>query len=231
MYAQRQTRSFVIGHGHLPGLGLDFITQRRNGFNHTRTGAVRTWLAQHPLKRLFGALARDAHKAELVERQRFRRCLILLERQLQRRQHLLPVTPLFHVDEVHYDYATQVAQPNLPHYFPHRLEVGLHNRVFQTRGAFAHELAGVHVDRDQRLRVIDHDIPARFQPNLRAQSLIEFVLYSELFEDRLFLRIQLDLAHQLRLEPAYEFHHLAEFFFAVDPNSGEVITHVIAQDA
>src|SRR5215471_7861134 len=110
-------------------------------------------------------------------------------------------------------------------------EVGLDDGVFQARGAFPDELAGIHVDRDERLRVIDDDIAAGLQPDLRAQSLIEFVLYPELFEDRLLFGVQLDLAHELRLEPADEFHHLAVFLLAVDPDAREVVAHVVAQDA
>src|SRR5215469_2895847 len=79
--------------------------------------------------------------------------------------------------------------------------------------------------------MVDDDVPARFQPHFCSQCLVEFVLNPELFENRLLLRVQLDLADQLRLEPADELHNLAEFLFAVDPNSGEIVADVIAQHA
>ena len=57
------------------------------------------------------------------------------------------------------------------------------------------------------------------------------MLDAELFEDGRFLGVQLDAADQLGLEAADEFDDLAEFFFAVDPDGGEIIADVIAQNA
>src|SRR5579883_265641 len=52
----------------------------------------------------------------------------------------------------------------------------------------------------------------------------------ELFEDRLLLGVELHLADQLRLEPAHKLHYLAVFLFAVDPDAGEVVAHIIAKN-
>ena len=57
------------------------------------------------------------------------------------------------------------------------------------------------------------------------------MLDAELFKDGRFLGVQLDAADQLGLKAADEFNDLAEFFFAVDPDGGEVIADVIAQNA
>ena len=157
-------------------------------------GAIRAGLAQHAFQRLLRAFTRDAHQSKLVERKRLRRRLVLLQRRLQRHQHLLAVAPLFHVDEVHHDDAAEIAQTNLPHDLLHGFQVGLDDRVFQARRALAHEFPGVHVDGHQRFGMVDDDVSAGLQPYFGAQRLVQFMLDAELLEDRLLLGIQLDLA-------------------------------------
>src|SRR6202011_4475754 len=75
------------------------------------------------------------------------------------------------------------------------------------------------------------DVAAGLEPHFGAQGFVEFVLDAELFEDGRFLGVQLDAADQLGLKTADEFDDLAEFFFAVDPDGGEIVANVIAQDA
>src|SRR5207253_7643097 len=110
--------------------------------------------------------ARDAHEAEFIERQRFRRSFILIERLLQRGKDTFAIATFFHVDEVHNDDAAKVAQTNLPHDFLYGFEVGFDDRVFKPRRAFADKLAGVDINRDQRFGVIDDDVAARLEPHL-----------------------------------------------------------------
>src|SRR5208283_3996527 len=57
------------------------------------------------------------------------------------------------------------------------------------------------------------------------------MLDAELLEDRLLLGIELDLAHELRLEAADELHYLAVLFFVVNPDAREIVADVVAQDA
>ena len=60
---------------------------------------------------------------------------------------------------------------------------------------------------------------------------VEFLLDAELFEDRRFLGVELDAVDELGLEAADELDDLAEFLFVVDPDGGEIVADVIAQDA
>src|ERR1700686_4746074 len=231
MHAQGQVGAFVAGHGHFAGFGLDFVAQRGNGFDHAGAGAIRAGLAEHALESLLGALAGDAHQAKLVEAQRFRRRFIFFEGLLQREQNFVAVAALFHVDEVNHDDAAQIAQANLAHDFLHRFQIGFNDGVFEARGTFANEFTGVDVDGHQRFGVVDDDVAAGLEPHFGAQGFVEFVLNAELFEDGRFLGVQLDAADQLGLEAADEFDDLAEFFFAIDPDGGEIVADVIAQDA
>src|ERR1700686_4202350 len=231
MHAQGQVGAFVAGHGHFAGFRLDFVAQRGNGFDHAGAGAIRAGLAEHALESLLGALAGDAHQAKFVEGQRFRRRFIFFEGLLQREQNFVAVAALFHVDEVDHDDAAQIAQTNLAHDFLHRFQIGFDDGVFEARGTFADEFAGVDVDGHQRFGVVDDDVAAGLQPHFGAQGFVEFVLNAELFEDGRFLGVQLDAADQLGLEAADEFNDLAEFFFAIDPDGGEIVADVIAQDA
>ena len=166
-----------------------------------------------------------------LKRQRFRRRLVLLQRLLQRGQNFFAVAALFHVDEVDHDDAAEIAQANLADDFLHRFEVGLDDGVFEARGAFADEFAGVDVDGDQRFGVVDDDVAAGLEPDFGAQRFVELVLDAELFEDRRFLGVELDAVDQLGLEAADEFDDLAVFLFVVDPDGGEIVADVIAQNA
>src|SRR6202162_2889569 len=231
MHAQGQVGAFLPVRGYFACFRRDFVAQRGNGFDHSRAGAIRARLAEHALESLFGALAGDAHQAKFVEAEGFRGRLIFFEGLLQREQNFVAVAALFHVDKIDHDDAAQVAQANLAHDFFHRFEIRFDDGVFEARGTFADEFAGVDVDGHQRFSVVDDDVPAGLEPHFGAQSFVEFVLDAELFEDRRFLGVQLDAADQLGLEAADELDDLAEFFFAVDPDGGEIVADVIAQDA
>ena len=166
-----------------------------------------------------------------MKRQGFGGGLVFFEGLLQRGQNFVAVAALFHVDEIDDDDAAEIAQANLADDFFHGFEIGFDDGVFEARGAFADELAGVDVDGHQRFGVVDDDVAAGLEPDFGAQSLVEFVLDAELFEDGRFLGVELDAADQLGLEAADEFDDLAEFLFAVNPDGGEIVADVIAQDA
>ncbi len=150
---------------------------------------------------------------------------------MQGAQHLFPVAALFHVDEIDDDDAAEVAQANLPDDFLDGFEVGFDDGVLEARGAFADELAGVDVDGDEGFGVVDDDIAAGFEPDFGAEGFVELVLDAELLEDRRFLGVELDLVDELRLEAADELDDLAVFLFVIDPDAGEIVGNVIAEDA
>src|SRR5215813_3745885 len=83
MDAERQSGIVVVGDGHLARFGQNFVAERWNGLDHAGAAARGARLAEHPLERLFGALARNADKAELVEGERFRRRFVLFKGLLQ----------------------------------------------------------------------------------------------------------------------------------------------------
>ena len=72
---------------------------------------------------------------------------------------------LVHVDEIDHDQAGEVPQAKLPCDFLGSLEIGLKRGIFDVM--FARRAAGVNIDRDQRLGLVDDDIPARSQLNGR----------------------------------------------------------------
>jgi len=84
--------------------------------------------------------------------------------------HALAVAALVHIDEIDDDDAAQIAQPDLPHNLLDRIHVGLDDRVFQARG-LAHVLAGVDIDRDQRLGLVDDDVATALQPDFDLSAL------------------------------------------------------------
>src|SRR5580765_5103001 len=163
--AQRDVLSVEVG-GHFFGFGLNFVADRGNGFDHAGAGAVRAGLAQDAFQGLLRAFAGDAYQAEFVESQSFGWGAILLQGLIESGQNFFAVAALLHVDEIAYDDAAEVAQADLPDDFLHGFEVGLDDGVFQTRGAFANELAGVDVNGYQRFSVVDDDVAAALEPNL-----------------------------------------------------------------
>ena len=71
-----------------------------------------------------------------------------------------------HVDEVDDDEAGEVAQPQLAGNFGGCFKVGLEGRLLDV--ALARRAPRVHVDGDQRLGGVDHDVTAGLELNHRA---------------------------------------------------------------
>ena len=158
---------------------------------------------QRALQRLLHSLARNRNQTKVVELENLRRSAVVLQLLFQRSHHAVAVLALIHVDEVDDDDAAQIAQPNLTHNLRNRIEVRLDDRVFQPR-RLADKLAGVDVDRDQRLGLVDHDRSTRLQPHLRPQRLVDLLGDAELLEQRRLLRVELYAANQRRLEALQE---------------------------
>ena len=97
------------------------------------------------------------------------------------------VALLLHVDEVDDDEAGEVAQLQLAGDLVGRLEVRVMRRFLD--GELARRLAGVHVDGDQRFRLVDDEIAARAQRHVRAEHGVQLPLDLEAREERLRLLV------------------------------------------
>jgi hypothetical protein len=101
-----------------------------------------------------------------------------------------------HVDEINHDDSADVAQTQLAGNLAGRLEVGAKNRLFLI--LLAGETARVHIDRDERLGVIDTDVAALLEPHLALECLLDLALDAERVEDGDLTAIQLDAVFELR---------------------------------
>ncbi len=87
-----------------------------------------------------------------------------------------------HVDEVDDDDPADVAQTQLAGHDLGRFEVVAVDRLLEVRHADV--LAGVDVDDRQRLGALDDQRPARRQPHLAVERLVQLLVHVELLEDR-----------------------------------------------
>ena len=108
-------------------------------------------------------------------------------------------------------------------------EVRARDRVFETATAATNKLAGVDVDRDQRLGLIDHEIAAGLQPHARLDRLIDLNLHSVSFEYRLVFRVKLDALHQARLNAIDKLDNRLVLLLRIDADRLKVVRQLIAQ--
>jgi len=168
---------------HLAQLGVDLVADRCRALDHA--GGLAGWARNRksPFERLLDALAGDRDQAKVVELENLGRSSIGFESFFEGGHDLVAVLAVVHVDEVDDDDAAQVAQANLANDLRHGVEVGLDDGVFEAR-RLADIFAGIDVDGDQRFGLVDDDGAARFEPDLGAEGLGDFVLNAELLEER-----------------------------------------------
>ena len=134
---------------------------------------------------------------------------------------------LLHVDEIDHDQACQVAQSELPGDLLGRFEVGS-DRCFLDV-AFARRAAGIDVDRNQCLGLIDHDIAAGAQLNDRRMNCVDLALDLEAVEKAdLGIAIRLDPLGVARHQHLHECLRRAIAFFAFDQDLVDVARIEIA---
>ncbi len=112
------------------------------------------------------------------------------------------VAPAFHVDEVDDDQPGEVAQPQLARHLVGGFQVGLQRGFLDPtlpRGP-----AGVHVDGDQRFRLVDHQVTAGAQLHRRLHHPVQLGFHALPGEQRLRLVPQDDLAGVRRHQHAHE---------------------------
>ena len=139
------------------------------------------------------------------------------------------VALLVHVDEVDDDQARQVSQAQLPCDFLGGLEVGLERGVLDVM--FTGRAAGIDVDRNQRLGLIDHDVAAGSQLHGRREHRIELALDAHPREQRLAVAILPDRPH---VRGHQHLHEVARFLvtgFAGDLDFVDFLVVEVAQRA
>src|SRR5881628_2532215 len=156
--------------------------ERRVGLRDAAPLARRARRREQRAEILAHALARHLDEAQLGDLEHVRPRLVLGQRALDRAVDLLAVLRRLHVDEVDDDDATQVTQADLADDLADRLEVDLEHGLLEV--ALADVLAGVHVDRHERLGVVDDDVAAGLEPHAAPQRLLDVLLEAERLEDR-----------------------------------------------
>ncbi len=129
------------------------------------------------------------------------------------------------IDEVDHDHPAHVAQPELSADFLGGHEVQL-QRV-GLRILVRPEAAGVHVDGDQRLGLVDHQRAALFQLDLPGVNLLNLILDAELLEESALAGVDIDLTLGARHGQVEKLQNLHAIFLAVAYNPCDVaIVHV-----
>src|SRR5665213_618657 len=215
---------------HLAHLDIDVVADGDRRLDHAGAGADVAGRRQGTLQRLLDAFARDGYQPKGVELEDLRWRAVVLQLFFQRGHYTVAVLALIHIDEVDDDDAAKVAQPDLADDLRDGIEVGLDDGVFEPR-RLADVLAGIDVDGDQRLSLVDDDRPAGLEPHLAAQRLVDLLGDAELLKQRRLLEVELDAADERGLEALQEAQHALVLLLSVHPDGGEVVRHLVAQDA
>ena len=139
------------------------------------------------------------------------------------------VALLFHVDEVDHDEAGEVAQAELAGDLVGCFEIGLERRVLDI--VLAGGLAGIDVDRHQRLCLVDHQIAAGGQGHGRGEQRIELALHLEAREQRPRVLIGLHVARMTRHEHLHEVLGFAIAVVALDQDLVDILGVEVANRA
>ena len=135
------------------------------------------------------ALARHFQQAEMRDAADLDARAVVLERFLEAALDGPVVAALLHVDEIDHDQAGEIAQAQLARDFVGGLEIGPQRGVLDI--VLAGRAAGVDVDRDQRLGLVDDEIAAGFQRHLVVEQRVELGFRAPFGEDRLRIAIRL----------------------------------------
>src|ERR1700731_399290 len=215
---------------HLTQLYVNLIAHRGDGLDHARGLADRARLSQRAFQGLLDSLACNRHKTKIIELQDLGRRAVSLQRFFQRLHYFRAVAALVHVNEVDDDNAPKVAQTNPPDDLLDGIDIRLDERIFQPC-RLAHGPSRIDVDRDQRLRLVDHDITTAPQPDLRLERFVDFFRDVELLEQRRVFAVKLHAPHQRRLEAAHETQNAFVFLLGICPDGGKAAAYLVTQNA
>src|SRR5579872_367819 len=194
--------------------------------HRAQTRAIRALGPQLARKVFAHAFAREFEQSEVGELLDRAARAVAAQRCRQRADDLLTAALLCHVDEVDDDDAADVAQAHLARDLGRRLEVRAHDRVLEI--ATAGEFACVDVDDGQRFGVLEHQVAARGQRDLRLEQALQFFVDAARFEERAGPFDQLEPLDVLRAEQRHRRADLFELFSRVDVHRGDVAGQEIA---
>ncbi len=109
------------------------------------------------------------------------------------------------------------------------LEVRPEDRVLET--ALAHELAGVHVDRGERLGLVDSEMTSARQRDSPAQRDVDHVGDPVRFKQRRPVLVKLDATDELRRRLLQKRHDLLERGLVVDEHAVELIGEHVSHES
>ena len=90
-------------------------------------------------------------------------------------------------------------------------------------------LARVDVDGHERLGLVDDDVAARLEPDLRLEGVLDLLLDAELLEEGARLPVELHLDDEVRLHLVEELDDAPVLLVVVDPEDGEVLGEDVAR--
>ena len=147
-----------------------------------------------------------------------------------RRSTMRVVLLRLHIDEVDHHQSGQIAQPQLPRHFAGGFQVGAQRRLLDA--ALARRTARVHVDRHQRLGLVDHQIAAGLELHRRLQHGVELRVDRVLGEQRLAVAAPQDhLLGVARHQHAHEVARRLPAFLAVHQDFVDVARIDVADRA
>ena len=175
------------------------------------------------------ALARHFQQPEMRDVADLDARAVVLERLFQAPLDRAVVALLVHVDEVDDNEPREIAQPQLPRDLLGGFEVGLERGVLDVM--LARGAAGVDVDRDQRLGLVEHDVAAGAKLHDRLEHGVELALDAVAREDRQRVVEQFDVLGMARHEHAHELFGLLVALFTGHQDFVDVLVIEVADRA
>jgi len=168
MDAEQHVSAFKVAL-HLAQLSVDLVADRGGTLDHAGSLAGGAGNAKGALERLLDALAGDGDQAKIVELENLGGGAIGLEGFFKSGENLEAILAFVHIDEVDDDDASEVAEANLANDLRDRIEVGFDDGVFKAC-RLADIFAGVDVDGDEGLSLVDDDGAAGFEQTLERSA-------------------------------------------------------------
>ena len=204
----------------LQGTGFDIAHMAGATAARTRNGSpFRQCRAQ--------ALAAHLQQTELADAAELHAGAIQPQRVAQAVFHIAAVACFVHIDEIDHDQATQIAQTHLAGNFICRFQVGARGGFFDV--AAANGARRVHVDRNQSLRVVDHDRAPAGQRHDAGVGAFDLVLDLETRKQRRVVAITFDLVHMLGHHVVHELVRLLVNIVGIDQDVTDFGVEIVAQ--